>query len=74
MCGNYRGIVAEAPQKSAPLAAGCGHLLGPDRGSGAAVIHAHQEGDKKVYPGAPRGLMATHKDQLNNDLLAFIQG
>ena len=28
----------------------------------------------KVYPGAPHGLMATHKDQLNNDLLAFIQG
>jgi len=28
----------------------------------------------KVYPGAPHGLMATHKDMLNNDLLAFIQG
>jgi non-heme chloroperoxidase len=28
----------------------------------------------KVYPGAPHGLMATHKDQFNNDLLAFIQG
>lgn len=27
----------------------------------------------KVYPGAPHGLMATHKDQFNNDLLAFIQ-
>lgn len=27
----------------------------------------------KVYPGAPHGLTATHKDQLNNDLLAFIQ-
>jgi non-heme chloroperoxidase len=27
----------------------------------------------KVYPGAPHGLMVTHKDQLNNDLLAFIQ-
>lgn len=25
----------------------------------------------KVYPGAPHGLMATHKEQLNNDLLAF---
>jgi non-heme chloroperoxidase len=39
----------------------------------APVIHAHQEGDKKVYPGAPHGLMATHKDQLDNDLLAFVQ-
>lgn len=27
----------------------------------------------KVYPGAPHGLMATHKDQFNNDLLTFIQ-
>jgi non-heme chloroperoxidase len=27
----------------------------------------------KVYPGAPHGLTATHKDHLNNDLLAFIQ-
>ena len=26
----------------------------------------------KVYSGAPHGLMATHKDQLNSDLLAFI--
>ena len=28
----------------------------------------------KVYPGAPHGLMVTHQDQLNNDLLAFIRG
>ena len=27
----------------------------------------------KVYPRAPHGLMVTQKDQLNNDLLAFIQ-
>ena len=27
----------------------------------------------KVYPGAPHGLMVTHKDQFNNDLLAFIR-
>ncbi|MGF1591883.1 MAG: alpha/beta fold hydrolase [Kiloniellaceae bacterium] len=27
----------------------------------------------KVYPGAPHGLADTHKDQLNQDLLAFIQ-
>lgn len=25
----------------------------------------------KVYPGAPHGLMTTHKDQFNNDLLMF---
>ena len=28
----------------------------------------------KEYPGAPHGLAATHKDRLNADLLAFIQG
>jgi non-heme chloroperoxidase len=28
----------------------------------------------KVYPGAPHGLTATHKEQFNRDLLAFIRG
>ena len=28
----------------------------------------------KVYPGAPHGMCSTHKDQVNNDLLAFIHG
>ena len=28
----------------------------------------------KVYPGAPHGLTDTHKEQLNADLLAFVQG
>jgi len=27
----------------------------------------------KVYPGAPHGLTATHKDQVNADLLAFLK-
>ncbi len=27
----------------------------------------------KVYPGAPHGLMSTHKEQLNEDLLAFLR-
>ena len=27
----------------------------------------------KVYPGAPHGLTATHQDQVNEDLLAFIK-
>ena len=26
----------------------------------------------KIYPGAPHGLADTHKDQLNADLLAFL--
>lgn len=28
----------------------------------------------KVYPGAPHGLPSTHQDQLNADLLAFLEG
>jgi non-heme chloroperoxidase len=28
----------------------------------------------KIYPGAPHGLAYTHKDELNVDLLTFIQG
>jgi non-heme chloroperoxidase len=28
----------------------------------------------KVYPGAPHGLYATHKEQFNADLLAFVRG
>jgi non-heme chloroperoxidase len=28
----------------------------------------------KVYPGAPHGITDTHKEQLNQDLLAFIRG
>ena len=27
----------------------------------------------KVYPGAPHGLCSTHKDQVNEDLLAFLK-
>jgi non-heme chloroperoxidase len=27
----------------------------------------------KIYAGAPHGLAATHKDQLNADLLAFLK-
>ena len=27
----------------------------------------------KVYPGAPHGLMSTHKEQFNEDLLAFLR-
>jgi non-heme chloroperoxidase len=28
----------------------------------------------KVYKGAPHGMCSTHKDQVNEDLLAFIKG
>ena len=32
-----------------------------------------KEATLKVYPGAPHGLMATHKDQFNADLLSFLR-
>jgi non-heme chloroperoxidase len=32
-----------------------------------------KDAELKVYPGAPHGLATTHKDQLNADLLAFIE-
>jgi non-heme chloroperoxidase len=33
-----------------------------------------EDAELKVYPGAPHGLATTHKDRLNADLLAFIEG
>jgi non-heme chloroperoxidase len=27
----------------------------------------------KIYAGAPHGIVYTHKDQLNSDLLAFLE-
>ena len=32
-----------------------------------------QNGELKVYPGFPHGMLTTHADVLNADLLAFIQ-
>lgn len=43
---------------------------------GASAMHSSKliKGAKlKVYPGAPHGMCATHKDQVNEDLLAFIK-
>ena len=39
------------------------------RAAGKLVPHAKLV----VYPGAPHGLTDTHKEQLNADLLAFLQ-
>jgi non-heme chloroperoxidase len=36
-------------------------------------IKAFSETDFTYYPGAPHGLTATHADQLNADLLAFLR-
>src|SRR5438270_11905665 len=32
-----------------------------------------KEAALKVYPGAPHGIMSTHKEQFNEDLLAFLR-
>ena len=33
------------------------------------------KGAKEIYyPGAPHGITATHQDQINAELLAFLQG
>jgi non-heme chloroperoxidase len=42
---------------------------------GAAALKSSKlikDATLKVYPGAPHGLMTTHKDEFNADLLAFI--
>ena len=43
---------------------------------GAAALHSSkliENAILKIYEGAPHGLVYTHKDQLNADLLAFIK-
>ena len=42
-----------------------------DWGAGQPVVFSH---GWKVYKGAPHGMCTTHKDQVNEDLLAFIKG
>ena len=41
----------------------------------SAIMSARLIKDAKEidYPGAPHGLIATHKDQVNTDLLAFLK-
>ena len=40
---------------------------------GIALGQAGEKAALKIYKGASHGLCTTHKDQLNEDLLAFIQ-
>jgi non-heme chloroperoxidase len=42
---------------------------------GAAALRSSKlvkDAQLKVYPGAPHGLMDTHKQEINADLLAFL--
>jgi len=43
---------------------------------GAAALRSSKivtGAELKIYPGAPHGICSTHKDQVNDDLLAFIR-
>ncbi len=33
-----------------------------------------QHGTLKIYPGYPHGMLTTHADVINPDLLAFVKG
>jgi non-heme chloroperoxidase len=38
-----------------------------------ALSEADHKATLKVYPGAPHGMCTTHKDQVNEDFLAYIK-
>ena len=46
----------------------------PIDNSGRLAAKIVKNATLKVYAGAPHGLASTHADQLNADLLAFIEG
>jgi non-heme chloroperoxidase len=41
--------------------------------SGPRAVELVQNGTLKTYPGFPHGMLTTHADTINNDLLTFIQ-
>lgn len=48
-------------------------LIVPLAGSAALAVKLMKHATLKVYPGAPHGLCSTHKNEINADLLAFLQ-
>lgn len=46
----------------------------PIKAAGAKAAKLVKDAKLKVYPGAPHGMCSTHKNEVNSDLLAFIQG
>jgi len=50
-------------------------MIGHSTGGGevARYLGRHDTGRVSIYPGAPHGMMATHLDQFDNDLLAFVR-
>jgi hypothetical protein len=43
-------------------------------GGRSSADQARQKRNAAVYPGYPHGVLATHADVINPDLLAFIEG
>jgi len=52
---------------------GDGDQVVPHDTSGPRAVELVQNGTLKTYPGFPHGMLTTHADVLNPDLLAFIQ-
>jgi hypothetical protein len=62
---------------SPPVAANPPRSVGSYAAYRATVVHCAEvceadQGRQGNYPGSPRGITATHQDQINADLLAFI--
>jgi non-heme chloroperoxidase len=45
----------------------------PFRTTGARSVKLLKHGTLKSYPGLPHGMPTTHADQINADMLAFVQ-
>ncbi|MGH3293138.1 MAG: alpha/beta fold hydrolase [Trebonia sp.] len=52
---------------------GDGDQVVPHDTSGPRAVKLVRNGTLKTYPGFPHGMLTTHADTINNDLLAFIQ-
>src|SRR5690348_3011714 len=52
---------------------GDGDQVVPHDTSGPRAVKLVKNGTLKTYPGFPHGMLTTHADTLNPDLLAFVQ-
>ncbi len=68
---SHRG--SEAVRRSDPDLHGDDDQIVPIADSALLSSKIIPNAELKIYPGAPHGLMVTHKEQFNADLLAFIK-
>jgi non-heme chloroperoxidase len=66
---------ADLKKVSVPVLAmnGDGDQVVPYASSGPRAVELVQNGTLKTYPGFPHGMLTTHADTINSDLLTFIQ-